>query len=84
MPIKSTLLKFSSILLQMLGQSHHLFTLWRSQKGIHQTQRGILYPHRNINIYLVAHVQVNSFEYTKQSLEPIVKHIKNDKVAVSK
>lgn len=32
-----------------------------------------MYLHgNNINIHLVAQVQVNSFDYTKESLEPIV------------
>lgn len=72
MPIKGSRLEFSSILLQILGQQHRLFTLRRPQRGIHQKQCGILYLLGNINICLVAHIQVNSFEYTKESLEPHV------------
>lgn len=40
---------------------------------MHQIKCGILHLHgNNINIHLVAQVQVNSFDYTKESLEPIV------------
>lgn len=39
---------------------------------MNQTQRGLLYLHGNINIHLGVQVQVNSFDYRKESLEPTV------------